>query len=82
MIFPDITLDKWLQKYPSLSVEFEECPECGNLVKLDIPYISKDFAGLTSSPCDCGETDICRIFVPISKNMIEKTQMFYSSEIL
>jgi hypothetical protein len=80
MIYPDVSVEEWLNRYPTLSPDTEECPVCGHPITLSKPYISADFVGLESEDCkNCGDTGGCRVFVPISKNMLQKSFAIQSS---
>ena len=68
MIFVNKTLKEWMQKYPSLKIQQTKCPKCNTKLTSDRPFITKNFAGITSLPCpSCGnDTIICRSKVTIS----------------
>jgi hypothetical protein len=54
MIYPDVTTEEWTKRHPDLEVEHDDCPECGTIRVLNIPFIKKDWVGLASKPCECG----------------------------
>lgn len=54
MIFPDVTLEEWLEKYPDLGVRKERCNGCGKKsILTNKPFIEKDWVGLAAI-CECG----------------------------
>lgn len=53
MIFPEVDLDEWCEKY-GLSKEEDICPDCGRILKPTIPFITKDFFGIKTD--NSGET--------------------------
>ncbi|MBX9839194.1 MAG: hypothetical protein K2X69_12895 [Silvanigrellaceae bacterium] len=55
MIFVDIPLNEWLKKIPQLKVIETTCVSCGNKIKAEYPVILKDYIGLSSKPCPCGD---------------------------
>lgn len=48
-------LDTWIEKY-DLEVKKSKCSSCGKELKTTIPIFSKDFRGLKSPDCSCGNT--------------------------
>lgn len=52
MIFPDIPLKVWLNKYP-IDIRTGEC-ECGIICTTTVPVVIKGLVGLTSPMCKCG----------------------------
>ena len=56
MIRVEIDLRRWLQLHPELEIEENECQECGAVLRSTIPVVSPDYFGLTSPPCECGDT--------------------------
>ena len=72
MIFPDISLKKWLSKYPDLEIIEGTCRYCLKKRKTNIPFISKDYLGLVSEPCSCGKDDhISQSSIPISQKELK-----------
>jgi len=55
MIFPEISLDAWLKKYPDLEVKQGKCDYCDASLETTRPFISKDFVGLKAPKCPCGK---------------------------
>lgn len=54
MIFPEITLEEWLERYPDLAVRKERCNGCcKKFIKTNKPFIEKDWVGLAAI-CECG----------------------------
>lgn len=56
MIFPDISIQEWKRKYPTLECVETRCIDCNAPVIAVKPYITKDYVGLVSNPCSCGST--------------------------
>ncbi len=56
MIFPNVSLDTWLLKYPTLSSVETTCIDCGSKLKAVVPFVEKHYAGLKSQPCTCGSS--------------------------
>lgn len=54
MIFPDVQLQAWLLKYPTIEVVKTTCIDCGNGIEANRPYLTKHYAGVTSAACRCG----------------------------
>tara|TARA_Y100000034_G_C6910321_1_gene424375 strand:+ start:4234 stop:4482 length:249 start_codon:yes stop_codon:yes gene_type:complete len=72
MIFPDVTLEEWLKRYPELEVIEGTCRFCGNKRRTTKPFITKDYAELRSKRCSCGKDHhISSTSIPISKSEIE-----------
>lgn len=66
MILLDLTPEQWIKRYSSLQITQATCRDCGNKLFSTIPFISKEYIGLTSPPCPCGsmtktECAICKI---------------------
>lgn len=77
MIYPDVTLEEWLKRYPDLESSDEECPECGTFRTVNIPFLSKKWIGLMSSQCKCGCPPIvCQI--PKDAETFEWTSNLYN----
>ncbi|NET07839.1 MAG: hypothetical protein F6K09_18890 [Merismopedia sp. SIO2A8] len=55
MIFPDVSLMNWLKRWSCLSVIEDQCDACGETLFTTIPFITKDYAGLTAPQCSCGK---------------------------
>lgn len=53
MIFPDVSLQDWLKKYPELEVITRSCDACGALMHATKPFLEKGYAGLVTV-CPCG----------------------------
>lgn len=77
MIFPDVSLESWLKKYPALKVRKGKCPQCGSRIKTETPFVSSDWAGLTNI-CSCGY-DGMDISVPRTTKMKNKLDKLFNS---
>jgi hypothetical protein len=55
MIYPDVSLQDWLKKYPELDVLERTCPACGTIRKADRPFVRKGYAGVEAGNCICGK---------------------------
>lgn len=67
MIYPDVPVEEWLKKYPTLTVIESVSYPCGCKIKADRPYITKDYAGLESRKCCDKGQSACSSNVAISK---------------
>ena len=56
MIFPNIDARAWMKKYPTLEQVEGECIDCATKLVANKPFLSTDYAGLISEPCNCGST--------------------------
>ena len=64
MIYPDVTLNDWLLEHPELEVRITECHACGGKLSSTIPFMTKDYYGLESTTCPCGDSRTgCRSMV-------------------
>jgi len=54
MIFPDVSIKTWLNKYPNLERVSTTCTDCGKRLFADMPFISSGYIGLISPKCKCG----------------------------
>lgn len=73
MIYPNISLESWLEKYPDLKVQKLVCTNCGETMISTIPFLSKGYAGIESPPCVCGQnTHKCSSAITITKESFEK----------
>lgn len=79
MIYPDVSLEEWLQRYPNLKVHSQECPECKKIISTDRPFRSKHYIGLEGLHCkECGYRIGSAVLRPISKKKIEEWKSFFS----
>jgi hypothetical protein len=53
MIFPQVELQEWIDKW-GLEIADYECPTCKKTFKTTIPVMTKDSAGLVTPDHDCG----------------------------
>lgn len=70
MVFIDIDLNEWLKTYPELKILETEC-DCGHLLKSTIPFRTREYAGIISELCKCGNKLQCASMVIICKEEIE-----------
>lgn len=79
MIFPDISPDKWCNKY-NLEIKSANCSHCGNKKVANIPFIESEWVGLTSNNCKCGSTAAyeIRIARPGTKSFLTLEELFQS----
>jgi len=56
MIFPNISLQDWLNTHNELEVETDTCECCGREMKTTIPFVEHDWVGLLAPECKCGES--------------------------
>jgi hypothetical protein len=55
MLFPNVTTEDWIKKYPDLKVISSTCENCGTEMQATRPFIEKHFAGLRIDHCPCGK---------------------------
>lgn len=55
MIYPDVTLEEWLKRYPDLKVVTGICDGCGGPKPTIKPFRFKHGVGLECLPCSCGK---------------------------
>lgn len=55
MIFPEISLKKWLEKYPDLDQLEINCDHCGKLMLASKPFIERGYVGILAPDCSCGK---------------------------
>ena len=79
MIYMDVKLEDWLKRYPALKVRQCKCDNCGAKVVTNRPFVTKDYAGLDSTPCPCGKQkdDLCTL-VPRSISAIKRWMNLFS----
>ena len=56
MIFPEVTLEEWLNKYPDLknikdTCEINYCEYCNKQIIPEKPFVKKGYVGLLSEVC-------------------------------
>lgn len=56
MVYPNVTTEEWLLKYPGLRKRQALCNYCNVVLEANVPYISKNYIGLTSTTCKCGHS--------------------------
>lgn len=77
MIFPNVSLEKFLKKYNELEIESGFCNNCHKEIKTEKPFIEKGFVGLISHDCSCNKnTNQVMTMIPISKKEIEYWNQF------
>lgn len=54
MIFRDVSLEEWLERYPELEIEEGFCNQCGKTMRTTKPFVEKGYVGLVSPKCSCG----------------------------
>lgn len=68
MIFPQVSLQDWLQKHPDLKINKLNCDACGKEMIANKPFIEKGYAGLIAEKCSCGNNrHTCMSMVTTSK---------------
>jgi hypothetical protein len=81
MIFPEESLDLWLEKYPDLKMEEGSCNFCGTSMKITRPFIERHFIGLVSPSCSCEKnTNEAMTMIPRSREEIEYWNLFLGRE--
>lgn len=74
MIYLDVNLDVWLQKYPDLKVVEGLCNNCGAVLKSERPFITKEYVGLTSDNCrECSSSSHkAMTFISYDKSKVDE----------
>lgn len=78
MIFPDVKLEDWLEKYPTLrdikdTCEINFCVHCNEQIIPDRPFIKKDYVGLYSDTCPhCGKEYHVQVSITNSNKEYQK----------
>jgi hypothetical protein len=68
MIYPDVSLEKWLEKYPGLNIIEVECLDCHGIIRTETPFMTKDYIGLSVSTCpNCHVSHKACTAMPYSK---------------
>lgn len=73
MIFPDISYEEWVLRYPELIVTEENCSinfcqYCDERIIPKIPFIKKGYVGLLSKSCpNCNNDDWSSVSITNSK---------------
>lgn len=75
MIYPNVTLESWLEKHPSLEVIKVECLECKHEIPTLKPFITKDYLGLSASHCPNCKVEH-RAYTGIAYSESEKSAWF------
>jgi hypothetical protein len=79
MIFPQITADEWLLRYPHLQIKVVNCKHCEGRVYVNKPFISKDYVGFISERCsNCNLEHNATCAMPVSKEEIEEWRRLIS----
>lgn len=78
MIYPDISMEKWLNKYPSLKqAKPVKCLQCSEEIYHTRPFIDNDYAGLLSEYCpNCNNKQKTYVIIPISKSELAAWDVF------
>lgn len=78
MIFPEITLEEWLEKYPELQILTKKCDNCNKDITANKPFITNGYVGLSSDKCICGKNKHdCMYYITNS----EETFGFWSDKV-
>ena len=77
MLYPQISIEEWKRKYPSLTTPSKKC--CGIKITASIPFITQDFVGFRSPVCpQCGHRPVLSM-IPRGKDAIDFFDEFYDS---
>lgn len=55
-IYPNVSIEEWITFHPELQARSTSCRNCGSILTASIPFITKDYYGLCSPECSCGES--------------------------
>lgn len=70
MIYPDVSVEEWLQLYAELKEDYSNiCEECGTSFSDIRPFIDKDYRGIQCECTSCDERVI--ISQPYTKEKIK-----------
>lgn len=50
-------VETWCKKY-DLIIKIYPCKICGEMLKTNIPFFTKEFRGLMSEDCSCGNKNV------------------------
>ena len=78
MIYPEISLERWCEQNPLLEVRKDKCDYCGGEFLANIPFIDKNWVGLTSKKCFCGNT--FSIQVPRQEKILLMINEFFDNK--
>ena len=63
-----ITTEDWIKKNQGLSIRTAVCSACSRTLETTIPFMTKDYIGLTTPVCSCGSTQTkAEVAIPRSK---------------
>jgi hypothetical protein len=78
MIFPEVTIEEWINKFPELEVISRRCDYCGSIMKSEKPFLMKGYAGLVSPNCKCGKNrGLCSSRITISDYEHKRWNKFF-----
>ena len=77
MLYPEVTTEEWLRKYPLVPEEIE-CDCCHVKFQTTVPVIMKGYAGLEIPSHSCDKKYLAATFVPIDQNEIQYWSQLYS----
>jgi len=55
VIYPDVSLEEWLRRYPDLKPKTGLCDACGGPKPTVKPFRYRHGVGIQSEPCKCGK---------------------------
>jgi hypothetical protein len=80
MIFPDVSKETWMKRYPSIKPIEVECLNCHNSILVDKPFITRDYVGFSVSKCPkcnvshkaytatpCSQDELNEFVIPLSR---------------
>ena len=77
MIYPDVTLNFWTNKY-RLPIETKKCAKCRKNFKTSVPILIKGYAGLETPTHKCNRKFNSAIFTPITDKTKKEWESIYN----
>jgi hypothetical protein len=74
MIFPEVNFEQWAAKY-HLDVKYYTCPLCKKNFQTNVPFLTRDSAGLQSPIHDCGD----EFWIAVMRPRTADAEQFWSS---
>jgi hypothetical protein len=56
MLFPNVSTEEWIDVHKGLRVTSGIC-KCGQRLLSNVPFVTRDYVGLTSPVCNCGSRE-------------------------
>jgi len=78
MIYLNTATQEFINKNPGLFVKTIQCNNCQNELSTTIPFITKDYIGLATPNCSCGNLlSKAEVAIPRTEKEIESWLSFF-----